>query len=274
MGNNTNITVVVVGHFVQGYLENLKVMLHSLPLELKNSKILINYDTSVISEDELAAYVDELEGELDNIDADITTYYSYGGLISSIANTIYKVKTEYMVLLEHDWIFLERNIDFKAIKQTFHDYNFVNIIYFSKENNVIRGYEVAEDVNGVQTPYEVDDRIKHLDLVKSCRWSNNPGIVRVNVYRQWFEMTIRNDHMQTQNQRQYNVEEKMIKVIRRTIASNDYNEIKDMWGTYVYGGIGDEPYVAHSDTSMRYIHKCEIPEMNAIEYKKRMRVNR
>jgi hypothetical protein len=44
----------------------------------------------------------------------------------------------------------------------------------------------------------------------------------------------------------------MIRIYRDEIKNNKWEDIFDNWGTYLYGNIGDGPFVGHTDASQRY----------------------
>jgi hypothetical protein len=44
----------------------------------------------------------------------------------------------------------------------------------------------------------------------------------------------------------------MIKYYRDEIKKNNWFDVIDKWGTYLYGGVGDGPFVGHTDASKRY----------------------
>ena len=59
----------------------------------------------------------------------------------------------------------------------------------------------------------------------------------------------------------------MIPHYRNLIREFGWNNIKDDWGTYLYGNIGDGPFVGHTDASRRYQgHSKSQPEINGEEY--------
>jgi hypothetical protein len=39
---------------------------------------------------------------------------------------------------------------------------------------------------------------------------------------------------------------------RKEILDYGWDNIRNSWGTFLYGDIGDGPYVAHTDASQRY----------------------
>ena len=270
LSNNiqNNITVVIAGHFVDDFLFYLNYLLHSLPEELKKCKILVNYDISNELEPNakkvmLSAFFRDVKHSMNT-----SVSFSYGGLISSIDNIIEQIRTPYFVFLEHDWVFLKKDsIDFDKLLTVFNTHNFVNAVWFAKDNNNVRAFEITDDIDGSTTPFIKEERVNECDLVTTCRWSNNPAIFRVSKFKEWFYGIIKNEHTGKTSQGSHNVEETMIPFYREIIKERGWNNVRDEWGTFLYGNIGEGPYVGHTDASRRYqgISKSQ-PEINGEEY--------
>lgn len=262
-----NLTVVVVGHFLPEYLKYLKYLFHSLPNELLDCNFIIHFDNSDNYNDDEKTILDSY---LKTLNINYVLDFGFGGLISSIEKSLSKIKTNYYIFLEHDWVFLKKdNIDFENLIRVFDNYHFVNSVWFSKDDNTIRGFEICEDITKRVTPFELEKRIKEINLVTTCRWSNNPVMFRTSKMKEWFESYIRNEHINKLNQRQSNVEEKMISVFREIISKNKWEDIKDDWGTYLYGNLNEGPYVGHTDASRRYQGQSKSqPEINGENYMK------
>jgi hypothetical protein len=77
-------------------------------------------------------------------------------------------------------------------------------------------------------------------------------MLRTSKYREWFDKYIYNDGIGKNHQGQYNVEDNMIREYRNLISKTKYEDIRDDWGTYLYGAVGTGPYVGHTDGSRRY----------------------
>lgn len=265
-----NLTIVITGHFVENFTFYLRYLIHSLPNELKICRFIINYDyddqTDLnLFKHKIFAFFRDIGG-MPDLNVDIN--FSYGGLISSIQNSIEKIKTNYFLFLEHDWVFLNKNdINFLDLITAFDNNEFVNAVWFSKDDNVMRGFDIETDVTGNVTPFEVDKGVKELKLITTCRWTNNPGIFRLDKYKEWFSKYIKNEYIGEVNQGPHNVEETMISIYRNDIKNSKWVNVKDKWGTYLYGGLGDGPYVGHTDASKRYQgHSKSQPEINGENY--------
>jgi GR25 family glycosyltransferase involved in LPS biosynthesis len=261
------VTIVIVGHFLDNYLYYLRHLLQSLPTEIERCKFLVIYDTKMGSKSSW-----ELEQYFKNRNRPITweVVTSRTGITDSMKIALEKVQTPYFIFLEHDWVFLQKNrIEFKKLVETMNKYSFVNAVWFNKDDNQLRGFEICGDKNGMVTPYEKELRIDEIDLVTTIRWSNNPVIFRTSKMKEWFDSYVDNPTIGISHQGQYNLEDNMIRVYRETIEKNDWNEIKDQWGTYLYGNIGEGQLVGHTDASRRYQTNIRtMAEDNADEYVK------
>jgi len=265
-----NTTIVVTGHFVNDFLFYLRYLLHSLPEELQSCNFLIIYDTNrgTAGYDNIRELEDYFKNRKRTLNYEII--YSNGGLIDSVRIMLDKIKTEYFIFLEHDWIFLKtEKINFVGLLDIFNKYNFVNAVWFNKDDNQLKGFEIAGDVEGKVTPYGKENRITDFELTTTVRWSNNPAMFRLSKYKEWYDKYIYNPGIGISHQGQYNVEDSMIKEYRDIISKSKFEEIKDDWGTYLYGAVGTGPYIGHTDGSRRYQTRIRtMAEDNADEYVK------
>jgi GR25 family glycosyltransferase involved in LPS biosynthesis len=262
------LTVVVAGHFVENHKFYLNYLLHSLPNELSKCKFIIHYDKS--GNDDINSEIVKLNAYFRDVKSDLNVElsFSFGGLISTIDNVLPKIKTPYFLFLEHDWVFLEKDkINFDNLLKSFNNHNFINAVWFAKDDNVMRGFEIARDVEDKTTPFEKETRVTEVDLVTTCRWSNNPVIFRTSKMQDWYYNIIKNEHVGFSHQSCHNVEETMIPHYRRIISENKWEDIRDDWGTFLYGDMGEGPYVGHTDASRRYQGQSKSqPEINGENY--------
>jgi hypothetical protein len=163
----------------------------------------------------------------------------------------------------------EHPINFKGLLDVFEKNNFVHAVWFNKDDNQLKGFEIAGDVDGKETPYGKENRIPDFELTTTVRWSNNPAMMRTSKYQEWFDKYIKNPSIGIVHQGQYNVEDSMIREYRDLISKSKWEDIRDEWGTYLYGAIGTGPYVGHTDGSRRYQTSLrQMSEDTADEYVK------
>jgi GR25 family glycosyltransferase involved in LPS biosynthesis len=243
-------TIVIPGYFCENFLFYLKYLLKSLPEELYKCKFMIIYDNYFGTKNphDLIHYFLNRRLPLN-----YEIVYSNTGVAESMKIALEKIKTKYMIWLEHDAIFLQKNmIDFNKLHNVFENYNFVNLVWFNTDDNQMRGFDLSVDKNGSETPYGIEERITELDLVKTTKWSNRPMMLRVSKMKEWYDKYIDNPSIGVVHQGQSNIEESMIKEYKRIISENVWSDIKDDWGTFYYGKIGEGPYCGHTDASRRF----------------------
>jgi hypothetical protein len=246
----------------------LKYLFHSLPDELKKCKFLVHYDETEefdirLEQVRLNAYFRDYVSEIN-----ITLSTGFGGLINSLDSMVKKIRTPYFIFLEHDWVFLKKdNIDFLSLIDAFNNHNFINAVWFSKDDNIMRGFDIATDIDNNVTPFDLEKRVSEVNLITVCRWSNNPAMFRLSKMKEWFKLYIDNGGVGKIHQGQHNVEETMIPIYRKIISENKWDDVKDDWGTFLYGNLGEGPYVGHTDASRRYQGGAKsAPEYNGEEY--------
>lgn len=261
-GIKNNITIVITGHFCDNYLNHLRFLLHSLDDDLRQCEFLVIYDngdSTNIHEDrqKLLDYFKYNEKDLN-----VGVHFGFGGLINSVGVALNAVSTDFMLFLEHDWVFIDK-IDFDACLNALKTHDHINAIWFSKDDNVMRGFDICEDKTGNVHEFCVDQDIQEVQLIKTCRWSNNPALFRVNKYNNWYNEIIYNEHVGIQNQKAFNVEQPMIAYFRNEVKCGIWDDVFYRFGTYLYGGVGTGPYVGHTDASKRY---NTAPEENGEKY--------
>jgi len=251
---NRDLTIIVTGHAVPNYLTYLNYLLKSLPPELNLCKFVFAYDSS--SAKDKNAFDRALRRYMidygDGINA--TIEIAPGGLLNSVKLAMKHIKTRYFLWLEHDWVFLDKNrIDFPALLKAFDAHDFVNAVWFNKDDNTLRGFEIETDATGKKTPFDKEHRVPEIDLVTSCRWSNNPAVFRVSKFKEWLSTKCGSC-----------IEEDIIPQYRKHIASDSWESVRDHWGTFLYGKLNDDPYIGHTDASKRYLapHMRHAPEIN------------
>ena len=263
-----NLTIFIPGFFCENYMFYLRYALKSLPNELKKCKIIIRFDTPSENYDltefiKLLAYFRDVRNDLN-----VSLSYGFGGLISSFDYFLKQVKTPYFMMYEFDYVFLNKDdIDFKSIISTFEKHNFVNTIYFSGDDISLRGFDISKDVDGVETPFEIETRVSEINLVTTVRWSNRPAIHRVSKMKEWYDKYMWNENIGKIHQSCYGIEDVMIPIYHTSISDNKWGDIKDDWGTYLYGNFGEGPFIAHTDSSRRYQNDIKSAlEINADKY--------
>jgi GR25 family glycosyltransferase involved in LPS biosynthesis len=263
-----NLTIFIPGFFCKDYLNYLRFALKSLPDKLRKCKFIIRFDIPSNDYDlsefiKLQAYFRDVRNDLN-----VSLSYGFGGLISSFDFFLKNVKTPYFMMYEFDYVFLNKNkVDFSKIIESFDKYNFINTVYLSGDDISVRGFDLATDVEGKVTPFELENRVDEINLVTTTRWSNRPAVHRVSKMKEWFDKYMKNEHIGILHQSCYGLEDAMIPQYQKIISENKWEDIKDDWGTYLYGNFGEGPFVGHTDSSKRYQNEIKsILEINADKY--------
>lgn len=243
-----NLTILITGHASDNWLYYLRYLLKTLSKETFKCRFIVCYD-SCSNDDKF-----NLSRYFRDIRTDIYPSIEYvnGGLISSLKKGLSLIQTPYFLWLEHDWVFLQ-DVDLVGCIKAMEQHSFINSIWFNKSDNQMRAFEICNYGNNECTPFDREHRVKDLDLVTTCRWSNNPAIHRTEKMKEWFEKYIDNEHVDIINQRSHNIEEKMIDIYRNDIIQHGWDSVRDNWGTFLYGNVGDQAYVGHTDASARYL---------------------
>lgn len=254
--DTTKITVVIAGHFVKNYNKYIQYLLHSMNGELSTSKYLIYYDQTSMTGDK-EEHLQTLKSIMDKYS--IKNYeikIQRGGLLSVFYNMIKDVSTPYLMFLEHDWVFLEKP-NYSGIVQEMDRCDFVKCVKFKKMGNVLHQLNSTRDYQGKELPFIEDDRVKEVPLIQVCYWSNNPFIARIKTIEEWSKHFLTNSMIeQIKNNSMHGgaigIEETLIPLYEKDVATNPWESIKDKWGVFIYGRVGMKPIIGHTDGSQRY----------------------
>lgn len=260
-----NLTIVIAGHFVDNFLFYIRYLLRSLPDSIKKCRFLIYYHRHKHLDEPVLDLIHYFYNRQETITNHIQ-FVNYG-LIDTVKHMLQDIVTPYFLFLEHDWVFLQKDsIDFKPILKAFDTHAFINSVYFNKDDNQMRGFEICQDSTGKTTPFELEKRVKEINLITTCRWSNNPCIHRTSKYREWYATYLDSVHGNVSHGC-HDVEEVIIPAYRKEIAESTWESVKDKWGTFLYGDLGQGPYVGHTDASRRYLTTSRSqPEINGETY--------
>ena len=101
------LTILILGHFsfIKEPLSSLKLLLHSLPEELKKSRFIFVYDESNF-DGCTPEKIKDFEEFISESGLDYEIFYSNYGLYHSVGIGLDNVKTEYFLFLEDAMIFL------------------------------------------------------------------------------------------------------------------------------------------------------------------------
>lgn len=251
-------TIVITSHNVECFEKYLYYLLYSLCPSLKACNFLIYYDQCSFDLDVKDSIIDKIDTVFKK--NNITKYdihFQNGGLLAAFYNLSKNIKTDYFLFLEHDWVFL-KNPDFFSIIESMDKHEYVKYVAFKKLGNIEKQLNALHDYKKERIPFVKDSRIKDLDLIQCCYWSNNPFICKTKVMNSWLKIFITKEIEEKIKTNTLNrmgsrgVEQVMIRVFCEDVSKYPWSSIKDSWGVFIYGNVGMPPIIAHTDASNRY----------------------
>lgn len=184
------------------------------------------------------------------------------GIRPGLTKLIELMDTQYGFFLEHDWEII-RSIDFKYIVETLHNHDEVNYIQLNGRQNLKH-----------HDPHLISCN-NHTRLCKSGKFSNNPHFFDVKNYSTWvknskpdyrvMKIMMKRPNKSTiskigdvknllleflmNNPQKFkshsNVEDILTIKYQYDIRNYGFEIAHRDWGIYVYGRVGDEPYIRH-----------------------------
>jgi len=251
------ITIVIPTHIIPSApkVKILKATLVGLSSfkDLHGCKCIITCDTDSTKPDISNEYLSNIKKLKSDFDIQVT-YIIDGQQRANFLNGIKKVKTPYMLFWEHDWSlikFKHHGIDFRQLTDIMDKYKFINTIYFNKRPNITLPYPPCGDFI-----LKHDYRIKELPLLKTSKWSNNPNLSRISVWKNWWIPLLESAPIDKSNPRKQ-VERPLHFAYMKDMGIKDIHNIDinklhfekahNKWGMYSYGKKGQNKMVQHLD---------------------------
>jgi len=176
------------------------------------------------------------------------------GLRPAVALGLQQTETEYVLFLEHDWLIFD-NVRFETLLDTMDKNNSINYVRFYKYKNKPRAWNKLLE----------EKKYNNIVLTKASGYSNNPHVVRTNTYKNWIEMSrpgynwfkIGKPTDYPQLLIEYlkivfgvnviydRIENIINMYYKYLIESEGFEKAHKQMGIYLYGGIGDGPFVTH-----------------------------
>jgi hypothetical protein len=150
-----------------------------------------------------------------------------------------EVTTPYLLFLEHDWEFQDPEIDLENLIRVFDQNEMVNYVRFNKRKNIISNFDFI---------LEKETSIKDIDLIRTVAHSNNPHLVRVEKFRtEWLPICLNDSHCQKMDSRgkAFGIENPLFKQHMHDVRKMGFTHAQEIWGTYIFGQIGDPPRIKH-----------------------------
>jgi len=156
-------------------------------------------------------------------------------------NAIERVETPYFLQLEHDWQ-LVRSVNLLDIVDCMERNQRINAVYFNKRAN-LPGHNDGKlrEILVPETEYQ------SIPLLKTSRWTNNPGIIRTQKYVDEWVPLFKDKPFIYPDKRNKQIEPFTHWKYIEQIEKEGFEKAHRQWGTYIYGNLGDSPSVLHLD---------------------------
>jgi len=153
----------------------------------------------------------------------------------NVINSIKHIKTKYIFVLEHDWIF-NKKIYLNKILRLFENNEDINYIRFNKRKSTIQE-------KGTFDKTLEKTNIDGIDLLKVWSYSGNPHIVRTEFLKNMVIPLTKSSEWLEHKHR--GIEKPITLFIKRKQLRFGNDKSHKMFGTYIYGKFNEEPYVTH-----------------------------
>jgi hypothetical protein len=169
---------------------------------------------------------------------ELRTFQNVGlfNILNRIAPTI---KTPYILFVEHDWLFRGSPIQLPAVIEMMNNEPGINAIRFNKRDNYLNGHDFLINVDTAQRYYP---------LMRTASFSNNPSIIRTDKLRsQWLPICEKALPLVSDDLggSAFGVEEILFRKYVRDIRANGFQAAHALWGTHIFGRVGDPARVIH-----------------------------
>jgi hypothetical protein len=212
--------------------------LHVFGEELEKCQKFLFYDRQTPDDENENVHQDNLVQFAEDRGFDLKIVGGYG-LQKIVRDIIEKVKSPYLLFLEHDWEFQGPKIDIEGLINVFEQNQFVNYVRFNKRKNVVSHFDFI---------LEKETSIKDIDLIRTVAHSNNPHLVRVEKFRtEWLPICLNDPHCQKMDLRgkAFGIENPLFKQHMHDVRKMGFTHAQEIWGTYIFGQIGDPPRIKH-----------------------------
>jgi hypothetical protein len=150
---------------------------------------------------------------------------------------------DYLFLVEHDWQWC-KDIDLVSLVQTFEEHDDVNYIRFNKRINIVTMRLTATKRKGGDL-YLTPHPETNIPLLATPQYSNNPHIERMSKYRQWCEIVKASNVFVGGNGGAGGFEHPLQEQSLDDLEKYGIAERNKMWGTYIYGKVGQPQATRH-----------------------------
>ena len=221
---NDDLTIIITASVIPSHpdITMIKETMKSLDLiNHKNSKIILAHDYS--DKKEYKAYLKNLENYVKNMDnVQIVVKDDWGNLTGNVRNAMKYVNTKYVLLVQHDFPFIQKT-DIHKVIEDMKSMPKLKYIRFNKRNNIKKDCDY--DNKNFFNKYNLEGNNNY---VSTLCWSDNNHLTTKKYY-----------------------EEVVLKICKdQTFMEQILNKINniethDKFGTYIYGNLNEKPYIKH-----------------------------
>jgi hypothetical protein len=161
------------------------------------------------------------------------------GLFNILNRIVPTIKSPYILFVEHDWLFRGGRIQLPVIIEMMNNEPNINAMRFNKRENYLNGQDFL---------MSVDTAPRRYPLMRTASYSNNPSIIRTNkLKKQWLPICEKALRRVSDNLggSAFGVEEILFKKYVGDIRVRGFQAAHALWGTHVFGRVGDPPRVTH-----------------------------
>lgn len=161
------------------------------------------------------------------------------GLFNILNRIVPTIETPYILFVEHDWMFRGDRIQLTVIIEMMNKEPNINAIRLNKRDNYLSGQDFLMNVI---SPY------RDCPLIRTSQFSNNPSIIRTDKLKnEW--LPICEEALKGVSNglggSAFGVEEILFKRYVRDIRVHGFQTAHALWGTHVFGKMGDPPRIIH-----------------------------
>ncbi len=162
-----------------------------------------------------------------------------GGLLATVAAVAPTLRSDWLLLLEHDWRYIGPQLELCQLLSAIHTRYQIHSLRFNQRPNLIRRFDYL---------LEVETSIPELPLLRTPANSNNPSLVRTGIFAEkWLPVCLRDQffsHLAGPGS-STGLEEVLFKLHRDQVRCRGMAAAHRNWGTYLLGRPGDGPLVEH-----------------------------
>lgn len=226
-----NYSVIITASFISSHpsIEFIKATLDSLEHANlnKNTPVILAHDYS--SDGKFIEYLKNLKRYIANKkNIKLVVRKSPGHLTGNIRNAFKYVKTEYVLIIQHDFPFI-RSFDIEKIIDDMKENPELKHIKFNKRANIKIHSNAINDLFGKEV------KSSNYTYTRTPSWSDNNHICRSDYYRNIILKECNNGKPMESY----------------LMNKSKTRKIHDKYGTYIFGPINQRPYIKHLDGRKR-----------------------